>query len=92
VTGCAYAFGGTEIQQLSFANNVYDFQIASNYGAVSDASRLILPQSDEFSQIWIQTYTNETITDTYGSAISILNANNYPITIVENTKFSNNKG
>ena len=57
-----------------------------------DASRLDLSENDEFSQIWIQTFADEVITDTYGSAIRVQEASNWPITIVENTTFLNALG
>ena len=50
-----------------------------------------MPPSNRYSQVWLQTYKNETITNTFGGAIYV-SGNNVPITVIENTKFSNNFG
>ena len=65
--------------------------VSKNPGAIFDGSGLSLPASNEYAQLWIQTYADEVIQNTFGGAIYVA-GNNIPITIIENTQFINNFG
>ena len=65
--------------------------VSKKPGAIFDGSGLNLPASNEYAQLWIQTYADEVIQNTFGGAIYV-SGNNIPITIIENTQFINNFG
>ena len=60
-------------------------------GAVFDGSSLSMPPSNQYSQVWLQTYIDENISNTFGGAIYVA-GDNVPITVIENTNFYNNFG
>ena len=53
--------------------------VSKNPGAIFDGSGLSLPASNEYAQLWIQTYADEVIQNTFGGAIYVA-GNNIPIT------------
>ena len=65
--------------------------VSKNPGAVFDGSELNLSASNEYAAVWVQTYTDEVIKNTFGGAIYVT-GDNGAITIIENTQFINNFG
>jgi len=65
--------------------------VSKNPGAVFDGSNLYMPPPNEYSQVWLQTYINEEIHNTFGGAIYVA-GENVPIPVIENTSFYNNFG
>lgn len=89
--GCAYSARGDKIQQFAFSNNDYSFMVSKFPGAVFDGSNLSMPPSNEYSQVWLQTYIKEKIHNTFGGAIYVA-GENVPTTVIEDTSFYNNFG
>ena len=50
-----------------------------------------MPDSNLFRDVWLQIYIHETISYSFGGAISV-KASNVPVTIIEDTLFESNLG
>ena len=88
--GCAYKAEGDKYNKMLFEGNTYEWQLASDAGAVFDGSDYDLKETTKLYQA--QMFVNETIRHSVGGAIVVKNANGASYTIFLDCYFFNNFG